>query len=104
MIASEQAEAEIAQPCPKKTRLASGNEDGGEDSTSVGTELSGYDVAQDFYDWLLCFSKTRVCYSLHRTQLENTADEQKQSRQPKTNQSYAYAHKKFYVSDCLQTV
>lgn len=45
---SEQAEADIAQPSPKRTRLASDSEVGGEDDTSVGTELSGYAVAQEF--------------------------------------------------------
>lgn len=59
---------------------------------------------RSFCEWLLCFNTIRVCYSLHTTQLENTVDEQKQSRHPKTNQSYAYAHKKFYVSEYLQSV
>lgn len=103
MNASEQAEAGIAQPCHKKARPASDSEDGGGEDTSVGTEHSRCGVAYANSKGLLCFH-TLVCYSLRREQLENSVHEQKQSRQLKTNQSHAYAHKKFYVSDCLQTV
>lgn len=102
--ASEQAEADIAQFCHKKARPASDSEDGGEEDSSVGKELAGYDVAHADCKWLLCFHKTQLCYSLRREQLDNSVHEQKQSRQLKTNHSYAYAHKKFYVRDYLQAV